>query len=34
MNVKCSFQNGDGYAYVLSPEGDANAGYLPRLLTN
>ncbi len=34
MNVECSFQNGDGYAYVLSPEGDANAGYLPRLLTN
>ena len=34
MNVECSFQNGDGYAYVLSPEGDANSGYLPRLLTN
>ena len=34
MNVECSFQNGDGYAYILSPEGDANSGYLPRLLTH
>ena len=34
MNVECSFQNGDGYAYVLSPAGDANSGYLPRLRTN
>ena len=34
MEVECSFQNGDGYAYVLSPAGDANSGYLPRLRTN
>ena len=34
MEVECNFQNGDGYAYVLSPAGDANSGYLPRLLTN